>query len=383
MKQFKIGVSQKLDMLKFKNLGQEREKEINKAKIENPTTYRVNELVSILHPSKIKVKVARIEKETEDTKSFYLQPVDQEKMPPFLPGMYVTLAIKKDGRTFKRAYSISGCDQNHSYYRITIKKVENGIVSKYMHEECMLNDLFIILGPFGHFTYQPLRDSKKMVFIAGGSGITPFMSYLQNDHFKESIDSLTLFYGAKSEFDLIFKKEIDEIVSRNPKIKVIYVLSEQKRDDYAYGFIDEEKLLKENLEEKSIFVSGPPAMYFSLNEVFKKLDVPNKFIRHDIFREIPIDLQNETFNLTIKMLDKTITIPCHGNETLIESMEKGRVKTLVHCTVGECGFCRSKLLSGEVKTENASVRIKDQENKYIHPCVTYPLSDVTIEIPIK
>lgn len=383
MTQFKIGINAKMDMLKFKNLGQEREKEINITKIENINTYQVNKLASVLHPAKIKVKVARIKKETEDVKSFYLQPINQEKMPPFLPGMYITLIIKKDGRTYKRAYSISGSDPNRSYYRITIKKVTNGMVSNYMFEECLENDSFTILGPFGQFTYQPLRDSKKMVFIAGGSGITPFMSYLQNDHFIKSIESLTLFYGAKSEFDLIFKKEIDEIAVNNPKIKVIYVLSEQKRDGYAYGFIDEEKLLSENLEGKSIFVSGPTAMYFSLNEIFKKLDVPNKFVRHDIFKEVPKNLQNETFTLTIKMLDKTITIPCHGNETLIKSMEVGRVKTLIHCTVGECGFCRSKLLSGEVITENSKVRTKDQEKKYIHPCVTYPLSDVTIEVPIK
>ena len=122
MTQFKIGINAKMDMLKFKNLGQEREKEINKTKIENINTYQVNKLASVLHPAKIKVKVARIKKETEDVKSFYLQPINQEKMPPFLPGMYITLIIKKDGRTYKRAYSISGSDPNRSYYRITIKK---------------------------------------------------------------------------------------------------------------------------------------------------------------------------------------------------------------------------------------------------------------------
>ena len=124
-------------------------------------------------------------------------------------------------------------------------------------------------------------------------------------------------------------------------------------------------------------------MYFYLNEIFKKLDIPNKYIRHEIFKEIPENLTDKTFNLTIKMLDKIITIPCKGNETLINSMEKNRVKTLVHCTVGVCGFCRSKLVKGNVLTENTFLRAADKDYYYIHPCVTYPLSDVIIEIPIK
>ena len=384
MKEFKIGMNEKLDMLKFKNLGEEREKEINKS-TSSPiqSTTLSNTLASLLHPKGIKVQVSTIVKETEDTKSFYLKPVKVESMPPFLTGQYVTLAVNIDGRTFKRPYSISSAPNSLEMYRITVKKEPHGIVSTYLFHECEVGNTFNLLGPFGHFTYQPLRDSKDVVFLAGGSGITPFMAFLQDQKFLEKIHSLTLFYGAKSEFDLIFKKEIDEVCSKNKKVKVIYVLSEQKRNDYAYGFIDEEKILQEGFANKSFFVSGPLKMYFSLDDIFKKLDIPNKFIRHEIFREIPEDLVEQNFQLTIKMNDKNLTIPCNGKETLLQSMEKGRVKTLVHCTVGECGFCRSKLLNGEVKTENSCVREADKEVHYIHPCVSYPLSDVTIEVPIK
>ncbi len=384
MKEFKIGLNAKLDMLKFRDLGINREKEINKASKEiKNNDFQLNDLVKIMHPNGIRVEVTKIIKETDDTKSFYLKPLSIDTMPPFQSGAYITLLVSIDKRTYKRAYSISSSPSSLNEYRITIKKDGNGIVSNYMFNTCAIGDKFNILGPFGNFTYQSLRDQKDVVFIAGGSGITPFMAYLQDEKFLNKINSLTLFYGAKSEFDLIFKKEIDEIKNKNNKIKVIYVLSEQKRDGYSYGLIDEEKLLKEKLDNKSIFISGPIKMYFYLNEIFKKLDIPNKYIRHEIFKEIPENLTDKTFNLTIKMLDKIITIPCKGNETLINSMEKNRVKTLVHCTVGVCGFCRSKLVKGNVLTENTFLRAADKDYYYIHPCVTYPLSDVIIEIPIK
>lgn len=384
MKQFKIGLNSKLDMLKFKNLGLKREKEISKSSKElSNNDFKLNDLVNIMHPSGIKVEVTKIVKETENVKSFYLKPVNLLTLPPFQSGSYVTLAVSISKRTYKRCYSLSSSPTSLNEYRITIKKDGNGVVSNYMLNECSIGDKFNILGPFGNFTYQSLRDQKDVIFIAGGSGITPFMSFLQDEKFLNKINSLTLFYGAKSEFDLIFKKEIDEIKNKNFKIKVNYVLSEQKRDGFLYGLIDEGKLLKENIDGKSIFVSGPVKMYFYLNDIFKKLDIPNKYIRHEIFQERPEELGDKTYNLTVKLFDKIITIPCKENETLITSMEKGRVKTLVHCTVGVCGFCRSKLIEGSVKTENTFVRVADKEKCYIHPCVTYPLSDVTIEIPIK
>ena len=384
MSEFKIGMHAKLDMLKFKNLGINRDKKITKTSSKQiHLNYKANELATILHPNGIRVAITQIIKETEDTKSFYLKPQNMSLMPPFMPGQYVTLCVTIDGRTYKRPYSISSSPSALQEYRITIKKEENGIVSNYMFNEAKENDQLNLLGPFGHFTYSGIRDQKDLVFLAGGSGITPFLSYLQDDKFLSRINSITLVYGAKHEFDIIGKKEIDAICKKQSKVKVLYVLSEQKRDDYAYGFIDEEKLLNINLENKTIFVSGPIKMYFYLNEIFKKMDIPNKYIRHEIFKEIPEGLEDHEYTLTVHLYNSTVKIPCNSKETLLQSMEKGRVKTLVHCTVGVCGFCRSKLLSGEVKTEDSCVRKKDKEEKYIHPCVTYPLSDVEIEVPLK
>ena len=382
MSEFKIGWNAKMDMLKFKNLGEEREKIIAEGSSKDlETIYKSNTIANLLHPKGIKVKVSKIVKETDNTKSFYLEPMSLNAMPPFMAGEYITVLVKIDNRIYKRPYSISSSPDNLSYYRITIK--QEGVVSTYMLKEIAEGDILNILGPFGHFTYSKIRDQKDVLLIAGGSGITPFMSYLQSSYFLKNINSVTLLYGAKNEFELIFKKEIDAIASQNPKVKVAYILSEEKRSDYEYGFIDEEKLRRIGLENKSIFLSGPVPMYFYISETLKKLDIPNKYIRHEIFTETPENLENKQFTLTVKMLDKTITIPCQENETLITSMEKARAKTLVHCTVGICGFCRSKLLSGEVKTDNSHIRMADKEENYIHPCVTYPLSDVVIEVPIK
>lgn len=370
------------DIQKFKNLTKERES-IIKFGFTDPVKaeYKANQLVNQLHPKSISVKVTKIVTETPDTKSFYFAPVEMESLPPFESGQYITLAVKINDSIYKRAYSISSSPNNTKEYRITIKKEYLGIISNYMFNECIEQDIFNIKGPFGNFKYNAIRDRQNILAIAGGSGITPIMSLAYSCIEKHRPASLTILYGAKTERDLIFKKELDELVAKNNQLKVVYVLSEEKRIDYEYGFIDKEKILKEDPLSKSIFLCGPTDMYASLNNILKDLDIPNKYIRHEIYTNIPDDLGVLEHQLHVKTKEKTITIPCYENKTLLYIMEKFGINAPAHCTVGVCGFCRSKLISGKVKTENSSNRASDLRNNYIHPCVTYPMSDITIELP--
>ncbi len=340
----------------------------------------INSLVSTLHPSKMIVKITKIVEESEDIKSFYFKRIDEESFPNYEAGSYITLVIEKEGRTYQRPYSLSLPSSYDKEWRITIKKIQGGIISTYFHEEMKEDDEFTILGPFGNFYYQPLRDQKNIVFLAGGSGITPIYSMIL-DCFQKKLETITLIYGAKTVNDLIWKKEFDEFTTKHSNFHVVYVLSEEKREGYENGFIDEELLLKENIKGQSLFLCGPNKMYEMLNETLKKLDIPNALIHYEEYRSIPEGLKPIKYNLTVKMPKETKTIPCYQNKTILQAFEENHIVAAVHCTVGVCGFCKSKLIKGEIKTETSFLRKKDFDNKYIHPCVSYPLSDIEIEIP--
>ena len=344
-------------------------------------SYPVNELVPIFHPSKIQVIVSKIVEENDDTKSFWLQREDKEDFPPFQAGSYITLEVQTNGRIYKRPYSISSDTNALKEYRITIKKEKNGIVSNYMYYECKENDKFTIYGPFGRFHYSMTRDSSDVICLAGGSGITGVRSMIVDLLKKKKVSSIELVYGVKTVKDILWKEEFDDLTKKYKNFKVTYLLSEEKREDYPYGLMNEELLRNLNPEGKTFFVSGPVTMYQALNEIFIDLDIPNKFIRYEAFRE---KLETEdviTYELTIHKQDNVIVIPCRSNQTLVQSMEEARLSAPVHCTVGVCGYCRSKLINGTVKTDLSGLRKKDVDTKYIHPCVTYPLSDVEIELP--
>lgn len=381
MQDLKLNNSKKA-LVNFKDLKEGREsiiKSSSKSKIS--TDFYANQLARNLHLKSMAVKVERVVEETKDTKSFYLERCDGEIFPVFQAGSYVTLRIKIDDNTYVRAYSISSSPFDRKKYRITVKKDGDGIVSNYMLEYMKEGDTFIISGPYGTFHYNGIRDSKDIIMICGGGGITPIMSILHEVLFKKKVESVTLLYGTRTSDDIIFKEELEELQKKYKNFKIKYILSEEEKEGFSYGYITKEMILEENPEHKSFFLCGPTLMYDSLNEIFKELDIPNKYIRHEIYKSQPDDLEHMEYQLTILIRGQEITVPCFSDETLVRSMERSHINAPVHCTVGECGFCRSKLVSGEVKTDISSFRKKDIEQKYVHPCVTYPLSDVTIELP--
>lgn len=386
MKQIKISVNGKLDMLKFRDLGKDRQiciNETSSSRISEESN--TNQLASLLHPSLFHVRVKEIIEENDHVKTFVLEqnPAYDSKIPKFRAGQYITLQINIEKGIYKRAYSIS-CSSKHleqGEIQITIDKVPNGIVSSYFHESVNIGDEFIARGPYGDFTYQSLRDASHIIGIAGGSGVTPFVSLAEAICDGEISASLTLLYGAKTEKDLLFQDKFADFQDRCPNIKVMYLLSEEEREGYLHGFVTKELLVQVAKEENSYFVSGPIGLYESMNEILKEMDINNKYIRHDVYDTHQKGVIDKTFQVRVLTQNEEKTIPCNGCETLMSAMEREGILAPKKCGVGVCGFCLSKLIDGEVLTNSDSIRECDKDFYYIHPCVTYPISDLTIKLP--
>lgn len=380
MKDIIIEKNPKKAMQKFEELFTTRKEILKSGNKDLPKTdYIPNQLAELLHPSSIQVEVSNIVEENDHTKSFSFKKVDGTSFPPFQAGSYITLEVSIDGRIYRRAYSISSTSSNLKEYQITIKKT--GVVSNYMLDHCQKQDTFTILGPFGNFHYHSIRDSEDVVFLCGGMGITAIKPMIEELIHEKKVNTISLFYGVKKFEDFLWLDLLEKYAKENANFQVTFLLSEEQKEGYLSGVIDETLLRKLNPSGKSFFLCGPSMMYDSLNEIFKKLEIPNKFIRTEIYKEPYDGILKIEHSLTLKMFQEEKIIPCYENETLLESMERAGITSLAHCTVGVCGFCRSKLLNGEVKTEISHLRKKDIDFKYIHPCVTYPLSDVTLELP--
>ena len=230
----KVGLIGVFDMLKFKNLRRDRAEMIASAEAKPlPETYKVNELAKRLHPKAQYLKIAEIVQETHDAKSFILVPDTEAgttQLAPFKAGSYINLRTELAGSVARRTYSLSSSPKEAlaGKYRVTVKLKEGGFLSVWLHNEAKVGDKLTATEPGGHITHSGIRDCKHVVALAGGSGITPFMSMAKAiDEGTENFE-MTLLYGARTEADLVFRADFDAIAARNPKFKVVYILSEVK-----------------------------------------------------------------------------------------------------------------------------------------------------------
>lgn len=377
----------KRDILANKNIKKEREKIIHDSSSQNVhTDFETNEMARDLHPFVQHVKIADIIKESENVKTFVLVPdiaAGTKKLAYFRPGQYISIEVSIEDGVYRRPYTISCSPKlvEDNMYTITIKRRPRGIVSNYFLDKVRIDDAFSISAPYGNFYYERLRDAKNVIALAGGSGITPFLSMAEAIGDGILDFQLTILYGVRKESDILFHQRLDELAKKNNLIHVKYILSEEKNIDYENGFITKEMIDPYLENENSFFVCGPLGFYEYMNELLKKYNLPKKYIRHDaFFGKVEIQ-ENVSYNLTVITQDKELSISCSARETLLSAMEKNGIVAPSRCHVGECGFCKSKLRSGKVKTVEESLRLADKENHYVHPCATFPESDVVIELP--
>lgn len=335
----------------------------------------------------LEVVVKDITQEAPDVKSFVFAP-DKDRgtlsFPSFRAGSYVSLKVMVDGTPTSRAYSISSSpkDASNGIIRITIKRVENGLVSNYMLDQINVGDKLEISKPMGSFGYNAITDEKNVIGIAGGSGITPFMSIAKAIVDGEYDCDLTVFYSVKTYEEIIFKKEIEEINKHAKNVKFIITLTREEKEGYLHGHLSKEMIEPYIKEFNTVLMCGPKAIYKAMNDILFEFDIPRKNVRYENFFSDFEPNEIKDFNLRVISKGEVKVVPCHSNETLLVSMEKAGINAPSLCRVGECGFCTSVLIEGKIKMVGAQQPKALQENDYIHPCVTYPESDIVLKIDI-
>ena len=390
----KVGPIGALDMLKFKNMAKVREQAIQAAPANEITgDFSVNRLAKEFHPDFLDLKIAEIV-EHKDAKTFVFESAGLHKIPYFRAGQYLSLKLPIEGSYVTRPYSISSGPAltKEGKIAITVKANPTGFAAEWMLNNFKVGDAVTASAPEGQFFYENLRDSKNVIALAGGSGITPFLSMAHAIQDGDEDFNLTILFGSKTEADILFKDELDGIEAACKKVKVVHVLSDEKKEGYENGFITAELIKKYAADDYSIFVCGPEAMYRFVSGEIAKLELPRRKVRNEMLGVtkkvweqpgFPADKKDAKVKLTVKVGENTYNIEAACNEPMLTAIERAGIKAPSRCRSGECGWCRSKLVSGEtfIPEENEFRRYSDKEFGYVHPCCTFALTDAEIEVP--
>ena len=388
----------KLNPMDFTKMNPTRQAKIEAAPAKAlPATdsYVPNKIANALHPGTQYVKVTEVVEHAGDAKTFWLE-ANPEKgtkaLAWFSAGQYLSVSLEIGNMKLTRPYSLSSSPREAlaGRYGLTIKRAKDGLASNYILDNWTVGTEVTVSEPLGVFTYEPLRDAKTIIGIAGGSGITPFRSLAKAIADGDEDANMILLYGSRTLEEAIFQDEFKAL--EGEKFKLVNVLSHEEQPGCENGFITAELIKKyAPAGDYSIFLCGSQAMYAFVDKEIATLNLRRKFIRHELFGEYfnpakeadyPANVAPE-FKITVRVAGNEQTITAPADTSILRSLEANGIAAPAHCRSGECGWCHSKLVSGEVYAPKSvdGRREADYLYGYIHPCCSFPLSDLVIEVP--
>ncbi len=229
-------------------------------------------------------KINKIEK-THDVVLLNIVP-ERGEIFDFKPGQFVILAIydKKGNVWQQRPFSICSSTLNKEYLQLAIK-VHSEFTKKIT--TLKIKDSVGVSGPYGFFTFNETK-MKDIVFLAGGIGITPFMSAIRYVCEKKLSNKLTLLYSNKTKEDIVFFEELKSISQEYKNIQTIFVLTDDapRLWEHEKGRIDKIMLNKycSPFKEKHFLLCGPLGFMESLTAYLEAKDVSKNYIEMERFK---------------------------------------------------------------------------------------------------
>lgn len=331
------------------------------------------------HGWKGELRVAEIVQETLDVKTFRLVSPDGGPLPfEYLPGQFVNIQLEIAGKRVNRSYTLASSPSRADHCELTIKRDPDGLASRYLHDEIQAGDRLKLSGPSGKFVFTG-EGADSVLLIAGGVGITPLMSilrYLSDRNWPGDIYFLNV---AKTEHDLIFRREIDDLRKRFPKLELCTTLT---RCEETSGWSGERGRLSEaslarfvpSIERTPVYLCGPNEMMDAAVKVLSALGVPAGRIHTEAFagKKLPVakavaspeEPARVAANVpkppapwplqikSIRFVRSNVQTESDSETTLLEAAEAASVSIPFECRSGFCGQCKTRLVMGTVRMDS-------------------------------
>jgi ferredoxin-NADP reductase len=352
------------------------------------------------------VRVAGRRQETEDTVSLSLEvPPELRTAFSYRPGQFLTIEEVLGGATLRRQYSLSSAPDLDDLARITVKRVPEGRMSKWLIDEVRIGDLLEAAPPRGRL-YVPSNEPRHYVLLAAGSGIAPLIGIGRHVLGEETDHRVTLAYGNRMPESIILREEVDRLSEQGARVE--HVLSRPPVDwDGPRGRVDPTYLTDRwpawHSDELpvSVFLCGP-AGFMSAAETF----LVTQGVDLDDIRRESFDLSlnegdwkdeeqlviaaaeangegRECGLLTARVDGEEIDVTPVSGETLLAALLREDADVPFSCQEGTCGSCLARLQEGSVDMGARALQLLregDLRDRLILTCMSRPRTEnVTVD----
>jgi ring-1,2-phenylacetyl-CoA epoxidase subunit PaaE len=351
-------------------------------------------------PRYFDLRIKNIVQETKDAVSIVFDHPADGKI-KYKAGQFLTLIATVNGKEVRRAYSLCTSPFVDQDLAVTVKRVENGLMSNWLPDNLKPGTSIKIMEPLGQFTTDFNATNKRhIILFAGGSGITPMMSIIKSLLTQEPDSICSLIYCNRDIDSIIFKSEFEKMeITHEGRFHVIHVLDTAPMNWQGYsGWLNHDMLTKlfERIPDWGIasttyLMCGPEGMMKNVESLLAARNIPKEKIFKESFVQGTIKDDKKEPEPSGELKAREVTIRYDGqeykvvvppNKAILETALDQGIDLPYSCQSGLCTACRGKALSGKVKLdEEEGLSKSEREEGYVLTCVGHPLTDdVVIEI---
>lgn len=315
----------------------------------------------------------------------------------YLPGQFLNIEIPLPSGPTWRSYTISSSPSRPSDISISVKRIEGGVVSAWLHENCPVGTLLKASGPAGQFHFLA-RPGRKVLLLGAGSGMTPMISMLRWIVDQHIPTDVVLHQSARTRHDLLFSDELallSRCASMPVNISSNVTQPAPAADDGHVGRLDGAMLeaICPDLDERVIFCCGPDGFRRDIRALLKARPHPldSNFLEESFGAAPapagppPTGQPEATVQVTFAGLYRHAA----GStaQTLLEIIRAAGLPIQSGCQAGLCGACKCRVISGDwalapsnVDPQMSVLPEAEREAGFVLACSCRPAGDMMIEL---
>ncbi len=315
--------------------------------------------------------------------------------PTYSPGQFLTLCFNFGDREVRRSYSFSSSPAIDQPLEITVKRVVNGEISRFLHDDMQIGDIINVLGPQGIFTYETDPNAVRTVFLfAAGVGITPLFSILKSVLIEEPNSKVILVYSNSSKDQTVFYDELVNWQSKYPtRLFIEFIWSNAKNllkarlnRDYLIELV---KTFSANEVEENVFYTCGPVFYMDMcRYTLLGMGFDDYQIKRETFyfpeEEEDEDERDEeivdmtSYRVFLDMYGQIHELDVPYNQSILDVGLQKKIKLPYSCKSGMCSTCISQVTKGSVRMDyNEVLTDREVELGKCLICTAHPLEDGT------
>ncbi|PZS34636.1 MAG: hypothetical protein DLM58_05395 [Pseudonocardiales bacterium] len=346
------------------------------------TPHGVDRYLELVNPMltvrEMRAEVTDVSRSTADTVTLTLRPTRQWR--GFQAGQFVQVTVVIDGVRRTRCYS-PACSQYRDDGRIelTIKAHPEGIVSQFLHAHAAPGLIVGLAQADGTFRL-PQRRPDKILFISGGSGITPVMSMLRTLCDEGHVGDVTFLHYGYTERGVAYRDDLLDLAAEHGNVRVVLAYTDQVDGD-LHGYFGPEHLetVAPWHADAETFLCGPPGLMKSVRSLYDERGLTDRLHFED-FAPVPMVADGDAASATgVLSFERSGTSADNSGATLLEQAEAAGLTPEHGCRMGICFSCTKIKTSGCTRNIRTGETDADPDTE-IQLCISVPVGDVTLDL---